>query len=96
MHRKIGRSGDEQSADGSAIATPLFAPAPVRATAPFADSRLSVVTGLQLWLDANRAAGDQQLPDDHTLAVCKDAPGNDRDVQQEKGGSAANCVRREQ
>jgi putative heme-binding domain-containing protein len=53
------------------------------AAEPWADVKLGVQDGLQLWLDATRAAGDQPIPVDGTLATWRDASGRRRDLAQQ-------------
>ena len=48
------------------------------ATEPWADPKLPVRNGLELWLDASHAAGDQSLPTDGKLNQWRDASGKNR------------------
>lgn len=49
---------------------------------PWADSRLTVRGGLQLWLDGSRATGTQPVPADNKMAIWMDASGHGRHVGQ--------------
>ncbi len=53
------------------------------AAEPWADPRLKVTDGLQLWLDATKAAGEQAIPTEGPLATWRDASGKRRDLAQE-------------
>jgi putative heme-binding domain-containing protein len=53
------------------------------AAEPWADPKLTVRDGLQLWLDATKATGEQATPTEGPLAVWRDASGNRRDLAQE-------------
>src|SRR5579871_6305771 len=48
----------------------------------WADPRLPVTAGLELWLDAARASGDQVAPHDGKLEVWYDASGKGRHLRQ--------------
>src|SRR5262249_23165499 len=49
---------------------------------PWADAKLPVRDGLELWLDASRAWGDKIAPFDGKLAEWLDASGNGRHLRQ--------------
>jgi putative heme-binding domain-containing protein len=66
---------------GQAIALCLLA-IPLAAAEPWADPKLGVQEGLQLWFDASRAAGDQPIPTEGPLAAWRDASGRRRDLVQ--------------
>ncbi len=51
------------------------------AAEPWADSKLPVRDGLQLWLDATRANGDGSLPADGKLNQWRDASGKNRNLK---------------
>src|SRR4051812_38633750 len=50
------------------------------AVEPWADPKLPVRDGLELWLDATRATGDQSAPADSKLNKWRDASGKKRDL----------------
>jgi putative heme-binding domain-containing protein len=50
---------------------------------PWADVKLPVRDGLELWLDSTRATGDKPIPADGKLAVWLDASGKRRDLRQD-------------
>jgi len=52
------------------------------AVEPWADSRLPVTDGLELWLDAARASGRELVPHDGKLEIWYDASGNGRHLRQ--------------
>src|SRR6516162_1425721 len=55
---------------------------PKPAPPKWADPRLPVTAGLELWLDAARASGDQTAPHDGKLEVWYDASGKGRHLRQ--------------
>jgi putative heme-binding domain-containing protein len=55
---------------------------PRTAVEKWADPRLPVTAGLELWLDASRANGDQLMPHDGKLEVWYDASGKGRHLRQ--------------
>ena len=59
-----------------------LAPSKTSATEPWADPKLSVHSGLQLWLDASRATGTQPMPVDNKLSAWMDASGKGRHLRQ--------------
>jgi len=52
------------------------------AVEPWADPKLTVHTGLQVWLDASRATGKEPTPADHKLSKWSDASGHGRYLEQ--------------
>lgn len=62
----------------------LGATASATAGEPWADPKLTVRDGLQLWLDGSRATGDGPVPANNKLAVWMDASGNGRHVLQNR------------
>ncbi len=71
---------------GQAMALCLLA-IPLAAAEPWADPQLGVHKGLQLWLDASRAAGERPIPAEGPLAAWRDASGQRRDLKQDVGNS---------
>src|SRR4051812_21633599 len=63
------------------VLAPILAQ-PVLAAEPWADAKLPVTTGLQLWLDAGRATGGQPAPTDPKLDRWMDASGHGRHLLQ--------------
>lgn len=57
-------------------------PVAAQTTESWADTRLPVRTGLQLWLDASSATGNQPAPTDTKLPVWYDASGHGRHLRQ--------------
>lgn len=55
---------------------------PASAAEPWADPKLTVTSGLELWLDAARANGDKLVPHDGKLEVWYDASGKGRHLRQ--------------
>src|SRR4051812_27729052 len=51
------------------------------ATEPWADPKLPVHDGLELWLDATRATGDKPAQTDGKLSKWRDASGKNRDLK---------------
>lgn len=58
----------------------LFVSSSSYATEPWADPKLPVHDGLELWLDATRATGDQPAPADGKLNKWRDASGKNRNL----------------
>lgn len=54
----------------------------VSAVEKWADTKLPVTDGLELWLDANRASGEKPAPNDGKLDVWHDASGKGRHLRQ--------------
>src|SRR5687768_8751218 len=65
------------------IAVVLLFPSAVDAAESWADARLTVREGLELWLDASRPSSDQPAPSDGVLAEWLDASGNKRKLKQD-------------
>src|SRR5439155_25809158 len=57
-----------------------------QAAEPWADPKLPVRDGLELWLDAARASGDKILSGEATLAEWRDASGKGRHLRQDALG----------
>jgi putative heme-binding domain-containing protein len=57
-------------------------PAPASAAESWADAKLSVRDGLELWLDASRVSGDDAAPADGKVSQWRDASGHGRHLQQ--------------
>src|SRR6476660_7554605 len=51
------------------------------ATEPWAEPKLPVRDGLELWLDATRVTGDQPAPVDGKLSKWQDASGKNRNLK---------------
>ena len=66
-----------------ALALVLMALCPTAAAEKWADPKLSVQNGLQLWLDAARATGEESAPIDGRLAAWRDASGKGRHLTQD-------------
>src|SRR5438132_2297000 len=64
------------------IATVLGTTASAAAPEKWADPKLPVRDGLELWLDAARATGEQIVPADGKLAEWRDASGKGRHLRQ--------------
>jgi putative heme-binding domain-containing protein len=65
-----------------ALAILTLLPTVATAAEPWADKRLTVLDGLQLWLDGQRAFGRQPPPADHKIAQWHDASGRGRNLAQ--------------
>src|SRR5688572_6116212 len=61
----------------------LFGSQAATAAEKWADPKLSVQEGLQLWLDASRASGSESPPADGRVAAWRDASGRGRHLAQE-------------
>ncbi|HYH68086.1 MAG TPA: hypothetical protein VD866_25545, partial [Urbifossiella sp.] len=65
-------------------AVAALAGTPAAAAEPWADPKLPVAAGLELWLDAARANGDKLVPHDGKLETWFDASGKGRHLRQPK------------
>ncbi len=66
----------------AAVLLVLLASSASPALEPWADAKLPVADGLEVWLDAARAAGPDLVPHDGKLAIWYDASGNGRHLRQ--------------
>ena len=62
------------------------------AVEPWADSKLPVTSGLELWLDARQAVGDQPLPSTGPLTTWRDASGQQRDLRQDAADAQPSVI----
>jgi hypothetical protein len=82
---RIIRTGRGLGALLLGVATLGGADRPGSAVEKWADPKLPVTPGLELWLDAARASGGQLIPHDGKLEVWYDASGKGRHLRQSTG-----------